>query len=63
VYTLHPNAFVPANPFGEYLEHLLAEVESDRLQKIPAEAIDLVPLLNGSFESNSLGPDRSLPIK
>jgi hypothetical protein len=28
---------------------LLVEVESDRLQKIPAEAIDLVPLLNGSF--------------
>ena len=49
VYTLHPNAFVPRTLFGEYLEHLLAEVESDRLQKIPAEAIDLVPLLNGSF--------------
>jgi uncharacterized NAD(P)/FAD-binding protein YdhS len=49
VHTLHPNAFVPRTLFGEYLEHLLAEVESDRLQKIPAEAVDLIPLLNGSF--------------
>jgi uncharacterized NAD(P)/FAD-binding protein YdhS len=35
--------------FGEYLQDLLAEVETDRLQKIPAEAVDLVPLLGGSF--------------
>ncbi|HEX3445423.1 MAG TPA: FAD/NAD(P)-binding protein, partial [Chthoniobacterales bacterium] len=49
VHALHPNAFVPRTLFGEYVEHLLAEVESDRLQKIPAEAVDLIPLLNGSF--------------
>ena len=51
VHGLHPNAFVPRMLFGEYLEDLLAEAETvtARLQKISAEAVDLVPLLNGSF--------------
>jgi uncharacterized NAD(P)/FAD-binding protein YdhS len=51
VHTLHPKAFVPRVLFGEYLEDLLRETEtvSPRLQKIGAEAVDLVPLLNGSF--------------
>jgi uncharacterized NAD(P)/FAD-binding protein YdhS len=51
VHTLHPNAFVPRMLFGEYLEDLLAKAEtaSPRLRKIAAEAVDLVPLLNGSF--------------
>src|SRR5258708_38439478 len=51
VRTLHPNTFVPRMLFGEYLEDLLAEAETvtPRLQKIAAEAVDLVPLLNGSF--------------
>jgi len=51
MHTLHPNAFVPRILFGEYLEDLLAKAEtvSPRLRKIAAEAIDLVPLLNGSF--------------
>jgi Uncharacterized protein conserved in bacteria len=53
---LHPNAFVPRTLFGEYLEHLLAEIQSDRLQKISAEAVDLVPLLNGSFRIEFSGP-------
>ncbi len=59
VHTLHPNAFVPRILFGEYLEDLLAKAEtvSARLQKIAAEAIDLVPLLNGSFRIEfSAGP-------
>jgi uncharacterized NAD(P)/FAD-binding protein YdhS len=59
VHTLHPNAFVPRILFGEYLEDLLAKAEtvSPRLRKIAAEAIDLVPLLNGSFRIEfSAGP-------
>jgi uncharacterized NAD(P)/FAD-binding protein YdhS len=51
IHTLHPNAFVPRILYGEYLEDLLAKAEriSPRLRKIAAEAVDLVPLLNGSF--------------
>jgi uncharacterized NAD(P)/FAD-binding protein YdhS len=47
----YPGAFVPRTLYGEYLADLLAEAEaiSPRLQKIGAEAIDLVPLLSGSF--------------
>src|SRR5260221_4355132 len=37
--------------FGEFLEDLLAEAETvtPSLQKIADEAVELVPLLNGSF--------------
>jgi len=51
MHRLHPNAFVPRMLFGEYLEDLLAEAETvtPSLQKIADEAVDLVPLLNGSF--------------
>jgi uncharacterized NAD(P)/FAD-binding protein YdhS len=51
IHTLHQNAFVPRMLFGEYLEDLLAEAETvtPSLQKITDEAVDLVPLLNGSF--------------
>jgi uncharacterized NAD(P)/FAD-binding protein YdhS len=51
VQTLHPNSFVPRLLFAEYLGDLLAGAEqlSSGFQKIASEAIDLVPLLNGSF--------------
>src|SRR5260221_12954300 len=58
IHTLHPNAFVPRMLFGEYLEDLLAEAETvtPSLQKIADEAVDLVPLLNGSFFIVSFAP-------
>jgi uncharacterized NAD(P)/FAD-binding protein YdhS len=51
VQTLRPGSFVPRLLFGEYLADLLTSAErlSPRLQRISAEAVDLVPLLNGSF--------------
>jgi uncharacterized NAD(P)/FAD-binding protein YdhS len=51
VQTLRPDSFVPRLLFAEYLGDLLSDAEqlSSGFRKIASEAVDLVPLLNGSF--------------